>query len=292
MALTIFTNNFSLTAQNNLNNNRSMLQTSIERLSSGLRINHASDDAAGLSIGTQMNADILSMTQASHNANDGVSMLNTAEGALSQQSNILTRMRELASESASGTVNDNQRVSIQTEFGALQSEIDRIAGVTQFNGVNLIASGTGSLIGGGTSMVQVGIRATANDSLDVNKAVGLSALVGQNGFTQSGLGVDSSVFAVSSLGNAQSALAAIDSAIATVSTARGGIGAVVNRLGYTLSNLSVSSQNESAAKSQIMDADYAVEVSNFTRNQILVQASTAILAQANQVPQTVLQLLG
>lgn len=292
MALTIFTNNFSLTAQNNLNNNRSMLQTSIERLSSGLRINHASDDAAGLSIGTQMNADVLSMTQASNNANDGVSMLNTAEGALSQQSNIFIRMRELASESASGTVNDSQRVSIQTEFGALQSEIDRIAGVTQFNGVNLIASGTGTLVGGGTSLVQIGIRATANDSLDVNKAVGLSALVGNNGFTQSGLGVDSSVFAVSSLGNAQSALAAIDSAIATVSTARGGIGAVVNRLGYTLSNLSVSSQNESAAKSQIMDADYAVEVSNFTRNQILVQASTAILAQANQVPQTVLQLLG
>ncbi len=292
MALTIFTNNFSLTAQNNLNNNRSMLQTSIERLSSGLRINHASDDAAGLSIGTQMNADVLSMTQASNNANDGVSLLNTAEGALSQQSNILTRMRELASESASGTVNDTQRVSIQTEFGALQSEIDRIAGVTQFNGVNLIASGTGTLIGGGTSLVQIGIHNTANDSLDVNKAVGLSSLVGANGFTQSGLGVDSSVYAVSSLGNAQSALGAIDSAIATVSTARGGIGAVVNRLGYTLSNLSTASQNESAAKSQIMDADYAVEVSNFTRNQILVQASTAILAQANQVPQTVLQLLG
>ena len=292
MSLAIYTNNFSITAQNNLNNNRSMLQTSIERLSSGLRINHASDDAAGLAIGTQMNADILSLGQATRNANDGISMLNIAEGALSQQSNILTRMRELASQSASGTVSDANRVSIQTEFGSLQSEIDRIAGVTQFNGTNLLGSGTGTLVGGGTAVVQIGIQATANDSLDINKAVGLSALVGANGFTQSGLGVASSQFAVSSLSNAQSALGAIDSAIAHISTARGGIGATVNRLQYTLSNLATSAQNESAAKSQIMDADYATEVSTFTRNQILVQASTAILAQANQVPQTVLQLLG
>jgi flagellin len=269
-----------------------MLQTSIERLSSGLRINHASDDAAGLAIGTQMNADVRSLNQAGRNANDAISMLNVAEGAMSQQSGILTRMRELASQSASGTINDTQRVSIQTEFGALQSEIDRISNVTTFNGNSLISSGTGSLVGGGTSLVQIGIGNTANDSLDVNKAVGLSGLVGANGFTQSGLGVSSSAYAVSSLGNAQSALGAIDSAISTISTARGGIGAVVNRMQYTLSNLSISSQNESAAKSQIMDADYATEVSTFTRNQILVQASTAILAQANQVPQTVLQLLG
>jgi flagellin len=164
--------------------------------------------------------------------------------------------------------------------------------VTTFNGNSLISSGTGTLVGGGTSLVQIGIGATANDSMDLNTAVGLSGLVGANGFTQSGLGVSSSAYAVSSLGNSQSALGAIDSAISKLSTARGGIGAVVNRLQYTLSNLSVSSQNESAAKSQIMDADYATEVSTFTRNQILVQASTAILAQANQVPQTVLQLLG
>jgi flagellin len=292
MSLAIYTNNFSITAQNNLNANRSMLQTSIERLSSGLRINHSSDDAAGLAIGTQMNADVLSMQQAHRNANDGIGMLNIAEGALSQQSNILIRMRELGSESASGTVSDTQRASIQTEFSALQSEIDRISNVTQFNGNSLIASGTGTLVGGGTSMVQVGIGASVNDSLNLNTAVGLSALVGANGFTQSGLGVSSNQFAVSSLGGAQSALGAIDSALARISTARGGIGAVVNRLQYTLSNLTVNSQNTSAAKSQIMDADYATEVSTFTRNQILVQASTAILAQANQVPQTVLQLLG
>ncbi|MBI3794776.1 MAG: flagellin FliC [Nitrospinae bacterium] len=290
--LAIYTNNFSITAQKNLNGNRGMLQTSIERLSSGLRINHASDDAAGLAIATGMNAQLKSMGQASRNANDGVSMLNTAEGAMNQQVNILTRMRELASQSANGTVTDTQRSSIQTEFGALQSEIDRIANVTTFNGVSLLASGNGAFVGSGITNLQIGAGATTSDSLNLNTAVGASALVGFNGFTTSGLQVGTSSVTVSGLAWAQTALGAIDSALNVLNQARGGIGAVTNRLGYTLSNLATSNQNINAAQSQIMDADYATEVSSFTRNQILVQASTAILAQANQVPQTVLQLLG
>jgi flagellin len=256
---------------------------SLEKLSSGMRINKAADDAAGLSISEGLRAQIRSMNQASKNANDGISLINTAEGALSEQSSILVRMRELASQSATGTVGSTERRSIDRDFAALKDEIDRIAAVTEFNGQKLI---DGSLSSAAVSsvVVQIGIRATANDRINFNTTVDLTAI------TSTGLAIQNlnTLTAASAL----LALSPIDSAISKVTEGRGRLGAVQNRLVHTIANLSVSSENLTSAESQIRDADYAVEISKFTRNQILVQASTAILAQANQVPQTVLQLLG
>ncbi len=283
MALRVYNNLFSVNAQRNLATNSSNLGSSLEKLSSGMRINKAADDAAGLSISEGLRSQIRSLNQATRNGNDGISLINTAEGALSEQSSILVRMRELASQAATGTVGSTERRTIDREFQALKQEVDRIASVTEFNGQKLV---DGSLSSAATSsvVIQVGIRATTNDRLNLNTAVDLTAI------TTTGLAVQNT-----NVLTAQSALASlgsIDSAISKVTDGRGRLGAVQNRLVHTLANLSVSAENLTAAESQIRDADYATEISKFTRNQILVQASTSILAQANMVPQTVLQLLG
>ncbi len=283
MALRIYNNLFSTNAQRNLGNNSAALGSSLEKLSSGLRINKAADDAAGLSISEGMRSQIRSMGQAQKNANDGISLINTAEGALAEQSSILVRMRELASQAATGTVGSVERATINREFGALKSEIDRISAVTEFNGQKLI---DGSLSSSSTNsvVVQVGIRATSNDRINFNAAVDLTAI------TTAGLAITNTNTLTAA--SALQALSPIDSAISKVTDGRGRLGAVQNRLIHTLGNLAVASENLTAAESQVRDADYATEISKFTRNQILVQASTAILAQSNQVPQTVLQLLG
>ncbi len=283
MALRIYNNLFSTNAQRNLATNSNNLGSSLEKLSSGMRINKAADDAAGLSISEGLRSQIRSLNQATRNANDGISLINTAEGALNEQSSILVRMRELASQAATGTVGSTERSTINREFQALKSEIDRIAAVTEFNGQKLV---DGSLSSAATSSVtiQVGIRATANDRLSLNTAVDLTAI------TSTGLAIQNTNTATAA--SALASLANIDSAISKVTDGRGRLGAVQNRLVHTIANLSVSAENLTAAESQIRDADYATEISKFTRNQILVQASTSILAQANMVPQTVLQLLG
>ncbi|VAX25324.1 Flagellin protein FlaA [hydrothermal vent metagenome] len=283
MALRVYNNIFSTTAQRNLGNNNSSLGISLERLSSGLRINRGADDAAGLAISEALRADIRSLNQANRNANDGISMINTAEGALSEQAAILVRMRELAAQAATGTVGSAERTTINREFDALRDEIDRISLVAEFNGQKLV---DGSLSTGASSTVvlQIGMQATTNDRLNLNVAVDLTAI------DSTGLNItDISVTQVSS---ALDALSRLDSAISTVTEGRGKLGAVQNRLIHTINNLQVSAENLQSAESQIRDADYSFEISQFTRNQILVQASTAILAQANLVPQTVLQLLG
>ena len=283
MALRIYNNLYSTNAQRNLATNSSNLGSSLEKLSSGMRINKAADDAAGLSISEGLRSQIRSLNQATRNANDGISLINTAEGALNEQSSILVRMRELGSQAATGTVGSTERKTIDREFQALKSEIDRIAAVTEFNGQKLV---DGSLSSAATNSVtiQVGIRATSNDRISLNTAVDLTAI------TTTGLAIQntSTLTAQSALNS----LATIDSAISKVTDGRGRLGAVQNRLVHTIANLSVSAENLTAAESQIRDADYATEISKFTRNQILVQASTSILAQANMVPQTVLQLLG
>ena len=283
MALRVYNNLFSVNAQRNLSNNSSHLGSSLEKLSSGMRINKAADDAAGLAISEGLRAQTRSLNQATRNSNDGISLINTAEGALSEQSSILVRMRELASQAATDTVGSTERKTINREFQALKDEIDRIASVTEFNGQKLL---DGSLSAGVTSsvVIQIGIRATANDRLSLNTAVDLTAI------TTTGLAVQNT--GVLTAQSALASLATIDSAISKVTDGRGRLGAVQNRLVHTLANLAVSTENLTAAESQIRDADYATEISQFTRNQILVQASTSILAQANLVPQTVLQLLG
>ncbi len=283
MALRVYNNLFSVNAQRHLSNNNTNLGSSLEKLSSGQRINKAADDAAGLSISEGMRSQIRSLNQATRNANDGISLINTAEGALSEQSSILVRMRELASQAATGTVGSTERATINREFQALKDEIDRISAVTEFNGQKLV---DGSLSSAATNsvVIQVGIRATVNDRINMNTAVDLTAIT-TTGLAIQNTNVLTAASALASLGN-------LDSAITKVTDGRGRLGAVQNRLVHTLANLSVSAENLTAAESQIRDADYASEISKFTRNQILVQASTAILAQANLVPQTVLQLLG
>ena len=274
MALTINTNVASLNAQRNLGVSQSNLAKSMQRLSSGLRINSAKDDAAGLAISDRMTAQIRGLNQAARNANDGISMAQTAEGALQETTNLLQRMRELAVQGANDTNNATDRGSIKGEIDQLVKELDRIATSTKFNGTALI---DGSLTGGAT--FQVG----ANSGADQVISFAIS------GATSTDLGV--SALAVDASGSAQTSIEAIDGALAKVDEIRGGLGAVQNRLESTIANLNNSAENISAARSRIMDADIAQETSAMTKSNILQQAGVAILAQANQAPQLALSLL-
>lgn len=285
MPLRIYNNLYSMNAQRNLGSNNANLGQSLERLSSGLRVNRGADDAAGLAISEKLRSDIRAINQVVRNSNDGISIINTAEGALSQQSAMLTRMRELAAQAATGSVGSTERQTIQREFGALRDEIDRITAVTEFNGQKLTDGSLSSSVSAANQVIiQIGFKSTADDRINLNSAVDVTAI------DSTGLSINT--LSVTAAAQALTALSSINSAISRVTDARGRLGAVQNRFTYTIANLQISAENLQAAESQIRDADYASEISQFTRNQILVQASTAILAQANLVPQTVLQLLG
>jgi flagellin len=265
-----------------INNDR--LATSVERIASGIRINRGADDAAGLAISEALRSDIRALRQAVRNANDGISLINVTEGALNEQSGILIRLRELSSQAATGTVGSTERQTIQLEFNALRSEIDRISATTEFNGQKLVDGSLEATVAATNQIsIQVGIDSSANSRINLNTEVNLAAV------TASSLGID--VLAVTTAGAALSALDFINTAIATVTAARGSVGAVQNRLVRTITNLSVTVENLQAAESAIRDADIAAEVALLTRNQILVQASTAMVGQANLIPQAVLQLL-
>ena len=285
MPVRIFNNIASVNAQRILGSNNDRLAKSVERISSGIRINKAADDAAGLAISEALRSDIRSLRQAVRNANDGISLINVAEGALNEQASILIRLRELASQAATGTVGSTERQTVQLEFDALRLEIDRISATTEFNGQNLV---DGSLASGVTSanqiLIQVGIDSGSNSRINLNEQINLSAV------TATSLSIDS--LSVTSAAGALTALDSINAAISTVTQGRGKVGAVQNRLTRTISNLSISVENLQAAESAIRDADIAEEVALLTRNQILVQASTAMVGQANLIPQSVLQLLG
>jgi flagellin len=280
MALSINTNVSSLTAQRNLSKSQASLQISLQRLSSGLRVNSAADDSAGLAISTTMNAQVRSMNQATRNANDGISLVQTADGALNETTNILTRMRELAVQSASGTLNDTtDRQYISNEFTQLQQEIDRIAGSTKFNGQDLL-NGTGGAAGNGVFTIQVGTGTAAGvDTIDVTT----------EDSTAAGLGVDTLL--VTTAGDSTTAIDAIDVAIDSINNVRSTLGASQNRLTSTINNLQVAVENTSNAQSRIQDVDVAAETANMTRANILSQAGVSILAQANQGPQMALKLL-
>jgi len=347
----INTNYLSLVSQNNLRTSQSALGSAIERLSSGLRINNAKDDAAGQAISNRMTAQIRGMTQAARNANDGISLAQTAEGNLKEVNNNLQRIRELAVQAANGTYNAKDKEAIQTEINQRLEEIDRVAKSAQFNGINLLDGKTKDIkfqVGAGTdpetNIITVkssktgtlfGVQADAGDKnpgdknagekksgvalidattsglgltkLDVTKEAagstppdggnGGNPPDGGNGGTPGGGNGGTPLAAL--YGNtqadapsgAQEAIKSIDEALEKVDTARANLGAVQNRLESTVNNLNNTINNLSASRSRIEDADYAVEVSNMTRAQILQQAGTAVLAQANQVPQTVLSLL-
>lgn len=275
MALSVRTNVSSLTAQANLSRTSGDLQKSISRLSSGLRVESAADDAAGLAISEDFKANIRSLNQARRNANDGVSLIQTAEGSLKEVSGLLTRMRELSVQSRNGTLNTTQRGFLNDEFGQLRSEIDRIVNTTEFNGVSLLDGDQSS----GLSF-QVGIGTSTDDRLTVSIATSSTSALGV-GAAQT----------ISSVAGADAAITAIDSAIEAVSTRRAGLGAMQNRLATTMSNLETYSTNLSAANSRIVDVDVAEETAMLTKNQILMQAGTAMLAQANQGPSMALSLL-
>ena len=284
MAIRIFNNTASVNAQRNLEINSSRLSKSIERISSGIRINKGSDDAAGLAISEGLRSDIRALRQATRNANDGMSLVNVAEGALNEQSGILIRLRELASQAATGTVGSTERASIQLEFSALRQELTRIANTTEFNGIGLIDGSLASSVASTShTLIQIGIDNTANSRLDLNDTLALDAVTAEK------LGLN--VLSVSASAEALTALASIETAIASVTASRGKVGAIQNRLQRSVSSLSISTENLQAAESAIRDADIAHEIAELTRNQILVQTSTAMVGQSNLIPQSVLQLL-
>ena len=274
----INTNLLSLTTQNNLNKSQSSLGTAIERLSSGLRINSSKDDAAGQAIANRMTSQVKGMTQAARNANDGISLVQTAEGNLNEINTNLQRIRELAVQAANDTNGTTDLDSINTEITQRLSEIDRIAGGANFNGKNLLNGSVSTAL-----KIQVGAGVSSNDTI----AIDSSALINATS------GTLSSTLSTSIAGNssAQTVISAADAAIAKIDTARSNMGAIQNRFESTINNLNNSINNLSAAQSRVQDADYATEVSNMSRSQILQQAGTSVLSQANQVPQAMLSLL-
>ncbi|MCH8312352.1 MAG: flagellin FliC [Nitrospinae bacterium] len=284
MPVRIFNNIPSLNAQRILGINNDRLAVSIERIASGIRINRGADDAAGLAISEALRSDIRALRQAVRNANDGISLINVTEGALNEQSGILIRLRELSSQAATGTVGSTERATIQLEFDQLRKEIDRISATTEFNGQKLVDGSLANTIASENQIsIQVGIDSSANSRINLNTEVNLGAI------TASSLAID--ILSVTTAGAALTALDSINTAIAKVTAARGAIGAVQNRLVRTIANLSITVENLQSAESAIRDADIAEEVALLTRNQILVQAATAMVGQANLIPQSVLQLL-
>ncbi|HLK11851.1 MAG TPA: flagellin [Candidatus Binatia bacterium] len=276
MALDINTNVSSLNAQFNLNKTQSGLNQAIQRLSSGLRINQASDDAAGLAIADRLERDQQVAGQAVRNANDGLSALAVGEQALGTDTQILTRLSELATESATGTVSDAQRSAIQQEFTALLSEVARISATTTFNGVQLLSAGT-------TVTLQIGLDASANSQISFTSVDGSVSGI---------LGISQTSIAASTQESAQSALSFLTSGIASVAQTRGTIGSNESRLLTAISNLQVAQENYQEAEGRIRDADVAAESANLSKSEVLQQAGAAVLAQANQLPNLALKLLG
>ena len=266
MAMTINTNMVSLNAQRNLSTSAGSLATSMQRLSSGLRVNSAGDDAAGLAIATRMNAQIKGINVAIRNANDGISLAQTAEGALATMTDALQRMRELAVQAQNGSNGTGDRANLDTEYQQLSAEITRIAAQTKFNGAAIVGAGAGA------QTFQVG--ANNGDTLTIT-TVAVTTVAG----------------GVTTAAAASTAVAAIDTALDTITSNRATYGAAMSRFSMAISNLSISGENQTAAKGRIMDADFAAETANLSRSQILQQAGTAMVAQANQQPNLVLNLL-
>lgn len=275
MGLRVNTNVASLNAQRNLSNSTSNLGGNFSRLSSGLRIASAADDAAGLGISERLRSDVRSFGVASRNAQDGISLVQTAEGALNEVSDLLGRLRELSVQSANGTLNDDDRNTLDNEFQQVVSEIDRISETTEFNGVNLLDGSTPNI------GIQVGLGGTSADRIEISTSDTSSETIGITAGAS-----------ISTASSAQGLLTEIDDAIDSVNTTRGTLGAQQNRLSSTLRSIGTARENTSAAESRIRDVDVASETADLTRNSILQQAATSILSQANQQPQLALSLLG
>ena len=273
MSLSVNTNVTSMNAQNQMAKSQEALKTSFARLASGMRINSAADDAAGLGVAKSMNAQVRSYAVAERNTNDGISMLQTADGGAEQVHGLLTRMRELAVQASNGSNSSNDLANINTEYQQNLQEIDRVAGSVQFNGINLLAGASAS------KSFQVGIGTAATDKISVNFG----------GVDATNLAVNGSD--VSSTANAQTAITKLDTAIQSLSGTRAQFGASMNRFSSAVSNLQSMQTNTSAALSRIQDTDIAHETATLSKNQVLSQAGASILSQANQTPQVALSLL-
>ncbi len=278
MSMFVNTNVSALNAQRQLFNSSNSLNTSFERLSSGFRINRAADDAAGLQISDRMTSQINGLNQAVRNANDAISLTQTAEGALGETTNALQRIRQLAVQSQNDINTDSDREALQKEVTALLTEISRISTNTQFNDKDILQQFKADFLVGANSDQKISVNMTA------------SRINGATGFSATGLGINA--LTVESFAGASAAIASLDTAISAIGGMRADLGALQNRFQSTIRNLSNVVENISGAKSRIMDTDFATETSNLTRNQIIQQASSTILAQANQRPQAALQLLG
>ena len=273
MAMTINTNAVSLNAQRNLGSSQNALSTSMQRLSSGLRVNSSRDDSAGLAIAERMSAQVRGNSVGVRNANDAISLAQTAEGAIGKVGDMLQRMRELAVQSANATNSTDDRANLDAEFQQLGEEIDRTLTNTRFNGLNIIGSDAGAQV------FQVGANNTdvvTVTTVDLSVDTDVAAVTGGD---------------ITDATNASAAMADIDTALTTINTERAMLGAVQNRFEAIISTLQVSVENESAARGRIMDADFATETANLSKSQILQQAGTAMVAQANQLPQMVLSLI-
>jgi flagellin len=275
MGLRVNTNVTSINAQRNLSQVTNRLSTNFRRLSTGLRISTAADDAAGLAISERLRSQVRSLEQAKRNANDGISMVQTTEGALNEVSNILIRLRELAVQSSNGSVSNQDKDTLDEEFQSLVGEINRIGQSTEFNGIKMLDGSSTSVnfhVGYGTS--------STIDQISISLSPALSTTLSLQSLD------------IGSGGATTTAITNIDAAINTVSSLRGTLGAVQNRLGSTINNLAIQAENLTAAESRIRDVDVAYETAQLTRNSILQQASIAMLAQSNSLPQSALSLLG
>lgn len=276
--ISINTNVAAINAQRNLGQTQSRLESNFGRLSTGLRINRSADDAAGLAISERLKSQIRSLAQAERNGNDGISLLQTAEGAMNEASGIITRIRELAVQSANGTLGATERQYIDDEKTALLAEIDRIADSTEFNGMPLLNGGGAGV----TFTFQIGSHGTTADRIDVTVGDTTTASLAGGGLATIDLTTQA---------GAQAALTTLDTAIDDVSTARANLGTAQNRLTITIANLGNARENLSAANSRIRDVDVAMETAEMTRNNILTQSGVAVLSQANQMPTMALKLL-
>ena len=286
MPQTINTNLNSLNAQRSLGSSQMSLATSMQRLSSGLRVNSAKDDAAGLAIAERMTTQVRGMNAAVRNANDGISMAQTAEGALGKVADSLQRMRELAVQSANATNSGSDKDSLDKEFGELAKEVQRVLGGASFNGKHVLGSEAGAMT------FQVGANTTSSDTIDIATTdltvdVTMTAVAGTDNTGAGRALIDSSASSVT----IQGVINNIDSAINTVNSQRATMGASQSRFDSVIANLQVSVENQTAARSRIMDTDFAAETANLSRSQILQQAGNAMVAQANALPQQVLKLL-
>jgi len=283
---TINTNLNSINAQRNLSMSQSSLSISMQRLSSGLRVNSAKDDAAGLAIAERMTSQVRGMNVAIRNANDGISMSQTAEGAMGKVSDSLQRMRELSVQAANATNSASDKDSLDKEYGELSKEIQRVLGGTSFNGLNVLGSNAGVF------QFQVGANTTSNDTIDITTTdltadATITAVAGTDNTGAGRAVIDNTADATT----IQGVITNIDTALSTINDRRAVMGASQSRFDSVITNLQISVENQSAAKSRIMDTDFAAETANLSRANILQQAGNAMVAQANQLPQQVLTLL-